>query len=695
MVKLLLGMLGLSTSLYISDALGSSKLQPGNSKGQTFVVEKAGELTGVSLGASVGRAGDLFVAIHSLKGNTPIGDPIAKDEIDLSQRKLTGIIPIEFENAVTLQPGKYALVLKTKTSDIVLSTNSADAYPKGNLIRNNQSTQGEWKPGNGKGIDLVMALEGSIELKIEPDGKSRTQNKELPIEPAEIQRHTNPDYTPIKGSQLPTKPNLVVCMVDDLGWNQIGVPQATMGTQQPLFTTPTLARMATEGLSFTYAYSQPNCAPTRAAMLSGQYPARVHNDVYVVGSLKRNGRGGISSEEARFTPPNQTEDVAAEAVTIAEALKENGYATAHIGKYHVGGHDGEETLPENVGFDINIGGFSQGHQPVCFARENGEGEWEFPKLGRGHFDRFGEPYTREYLKKYSFPKSLLGKPKHVSDALADAMEETIGKFAADSQPFYLQLHPYAVHGPVRSRPDLKTDANGNELAGFVSSIDLILTRLLKLLRDPNWDGDESDSIADHTLVLFTSDNGGTHGHNQPLRGKKGMFTEGGIRVPLIAYWPGVIPKNTVSEYRVHSVDYYPTLLELAGNTKPDPDKHPLDGFSFVDILLNPNSRRTRDPIFYFFPGYMDTRAQPCATVIDGKDKLIYFYESEKWELYNIETDISEQNNLIATDPNTASRLSLSLHSWLEQKHETWKPKYAIEKETGKPTGPPPIIQETP
>ena len=141
-------------------------------------------------------------------------------------------------------------------------------------------------------------------------------------------------------------------MVDDLGWNHIGVDQGTMGTHGKQYVTPNLAQLAKEGLSFTHAYAQPNCAPTRAAMLSGQYPARIHNDVYVVGNLNRNGRGGISKEKAKFVGPKQSEDVAAEAITIAEALKKNGYATAHIGKYHVGGHGGEATMPENVGFDI-------------------------------------------------------------------------------------------------------------------------------------------------------------------------------------------------------------------------------------------------------------------------------------------------------------------------------------------------------
>ena len=497
------------------------------------------------------------------------------------------------------------------------------------------------------------------------------------------------------------KPNLVVYMIDDLGWNQISAKQATMGTHTGSFITPNIEKIANHGLSFTHAYTQPNCAPSRAAMLSGQYPARINNGVYVVNSLNRNKKPGITREQAQFIGPNQRQDVAGEAITIAEALKKNGYNTAHIGKYHVGGHSGESTMPENQGFDINIGGYTQGHQPTCFAK-NGKDGWQFARLGRGDFDRFGEPYSESYVKKYGIPKSQMGKPKHVCDALADAMEETVGTLAAKAQPFYLQLHAYAVHGPVQSRPDLKEKAlknlptNGSpkqaNLAGFISGMDAVLGRLLYALEDPDNNGDTSDSIAKNTLILFTSDNGGTHFDNLPLRGVKGMFTEGGIRVPLIAYWPGVIQPNTVTDRMVHGIDFYPTLLELAGNSwLPPAKKHPLDGESFAKFLLNPQSQGKRSPIFYLFPGYMDVRAQPCVVTIDeikGKRyKLLYFYEADEWELYNLTNDIGEKTNLAKDMPDVSASLSKKIQAWLSQKHPTWRPKFPISKKSGAPALP--------
>ncbi len=501
-------------------------------------------------------------------------------------------------------------------------------------------------------------------------------------------------------AQAAEQPNIIIYMVDDLGWNHIGVEQGTMGTHGRQYVTPHLARLAKEGLSFTHAYAQPNCAPTRAAMLSGQYPARIHNDVYVVGNLNRNGKGGINKEQAKFIGPKQSEDVAAKAITIAESLKKNGYATAHIGKYHVGGHMGEATMPQNVGFDINIGGHSQGHQPSCFATKKNE-QWSFRGVGLGHFDRFGAPYSDAYVKRRGLTGELVGTPKHISDAVGDAMEETVGKLHATGKPFYLQFHTYAVHGPVRARPDLKKafqtkDGKQAEYLGFIAGVDENLKRMLDLLDDPNSDGDKSDSIANNTVVFFTSDNGGTHADNLPLKGKKGMLTEGGIRVPLIARWPGTIKPGTVSQRKIHCLDFYPTCLQLAGNKwRPDPKQHPLDGAPFVHVLRNPDTTEKRDPIFYLFPGYMDSRAQPTVVAIDdtttGRYKIYYYYEKDAWELYCLSDDPGEANNLIKKQPEIASELSAKIRGWLSQNHPTWKPKYPIVKSSGKPAGPPPLL----
>ena len=174
---------------------------------------------------------------------------------------------------------------------------------------------------------------------------------------------------------------------------------------------------------------------------------------------------------------------------------------------------------------------------------------------------------------------------------------------------------------------------------YVNELDAHVGSIVAHLNDPNDDGNTADSIANDTLIIFTSDNGGTHTDNLPLRGEKGMFTEGGIRVPLIAFWKGHLPAGQVSQRMVHAVDYYPTCLELAGGKwMPPNDVHPLDGESFLEELLQPGSDEDRGPVCYLFPGYLDQRAQPGAWVINEVDgsrfKASFDYEKNAWSLFN-------------------------------------------------------------
>lgn len=672
---------------------GVTLLEHGNSKGQTFQCDKAVELKSLALKLNeVTECKDITVQFLKLDGGVPVGDPL----FEVATKLPSGLvrdqtIQMTFDEPLALRQGTYAFLLSTEKSKLKFSLGSC--YSKGRLIRRNSATRGAWRPGRSvTSNDLIFSLDGlpmgpqqvTEASSLSPQSEVMNAGKGL-----SLKRYKNPKYQPGSLSEFEGKPNIIMVMVDDLGWNQIGVARATFSSNRPQYKTPNLSRLADEGLCFTNAYAQPNCAPTRAAMLSGQYPARIHNDVYVVGSLSRHGRGGVSRANAKFDAPRQSEDVAVEAVTVAEALKQHGYQTAHIGKYHVGGHEGAGTLPENVGFDINIGGFSQGHQPVCFSSKNGDGRWVFRGLGRGDLDRFAEPYDADYLRQHDFPLSLVGSPKHVSDAVGDAMEETVKALSADNAPFYLQVHPYAVHGPVQSRPDLKAASGNDAFYGFVRGVDSIVGRVLNVVEDPNGDGDHVDSIAERTLILFTSDNGGTHKDNLPLRGTKGMFTEGGIRVPLIARWLGKIPPATVTNRLVHTVDYYPTYLELSGGEwMPKAEEHPLDGISFAETLLDPDNAEREEPVFYLFPGYLDKRASPCVAVIDQIEgvqyKLLYYYEANAWMLYNVTEDINESTNLANDRPELLSRLAGRLREWLSQDHPTWKPKLPLVKETGMP-----------
>ena len=339
------------------------------------------------------------------------------------------------------------------------------------------------------------------------------------------------------------QPNIVFIMADYLDWNHLSASNGALGSARTYYHTPHLEQLAASGVSFTHCYAMPNCAPSRAAILTGQYPARSTNGVYSVHHLNRFPKG--EEETTPFVGGANRSDIAAAAITLGEALQMNGYTTAHIGKYHVGGHDDLATLPQHQGFDLNIGGNNEGSQrKSCFAMQDAEGHWYFHDVGDGAFDRFAAPYSAAYVQRHELPATLIGSAKHITDAQADAAESVIRQLAAGGKPFYLQLHTYAVHSKVIPRHDLLAEAAGRsmtlpepvpgatavaqykldrrqEYAAFVTGLDQAVGRVVQALRDPNNDGDEADSILANTIIVFTSDNGGTHDHNAPLKGKKG------------------------------------------------------------------------------------------------------------------------------------------------------------------------------
>jgi len=511
-----------------------------------------------------------------------------------------------------------------------------------------------------------------------------------------------------------SKPNIIVILADDLGWADVTGGQTTYGGGSDFYETPNIARLAKEGMAFSSAYTCPNCAPTRAALASGQYSTRTK--VYNVGDLNRR------SGKPKLVGPDQNEDVAASLTTIAEMLKSAGYVTAHAGKYHVGGHEGgEATLPLNSGFDVNYGGSSAGNPGNYFAKEKAPGVWEFHKSIGPELDEFAAPYDAAYATRYrswvspkkELPKSLYGTPKHVGDAVADAVLEFMERQTASGKPFYVQFHEYLVHTPRQGRPDLVTKYSAkqksapskmgqdrsDDYAAMVEQIDQCVGRVLAYLDDPDGDGNTSDSISTNTLVIFYSDNGGERGStsNTPLRGAKGMFTEGGIRVPLIVRMPGTVPSGTTNDSPVNMADIYPTLAEFAGAKLPNPEQQPLDGTSLRPLLTGRVKSLGERSLYWHFPGYLDDRAEPTSVImreLQGKRyKLLYFYESQKWSLYNLTDDLAEKTDLLAGGDDTTlrpvlSKLSKDLREWLDQTGAI----YPTERSTGE-TVPPPTPSE--
>jgi len=423
----------------------------------------------------------------------------------------------------------------------------------------------------------------------------------------------------------PRQPNFVFILADDLGWKDVGF----MGSEY--YETPVIDRLASQGMHFTNAYSNaPNCAPTRACLLSGQYGPR--HGVYTVGTPER---GETRLRKLIPTPNKITLDP--EIITIAEALKPAGYMSASIGKWHLG--DDPELGPVSQGFDVNIGGDHHGHPPA------------------GYFSPYQLPNLEE-----------APQGEYLTDRLTGEAVTFIRQNQA--QPFFLYLPHYAVHKPVQAPESLvdkyrgKPGSHGQnnpEYAAMIESVDTNVGRLLETL--------EELGLAEDTVVVFFSDNGG-HGNEtsmEPLRGSKGMIYEGGIRVPLIVRWPGHVAPGSVCQVPVIGLDFFPTILEMAGVTPPD---QTLDGESLVPLLQG-EQQIDRSALFWHFPAYLEPynddqwpwRITPCSAVRQGDWKLIELYEYETLELYHLSDDIREQHNLAKERPDKTRELLQVLRDW--------------------------------
>lgn len=423
------------------------------------------------------------------------------------------------------------------------------------------------------------------------------------------------------------KPNIVFILADDLGWKDVGF----MGSRY--YETPHLDRLAREGIVFTQAYTNgPNCAPTRASLMSGQYSPR--HGVYTVGSSERG-----KSQQRKLIPTKNKTTLDSSIVSLAEALKPAGYISASMGKWHLG--NDPELGPIGQGFDVNVGGYEAGH-------------------------------PKSYFSPYRNP-TLSDGPQ--GEYLTDRLTEEALKFIKDhrARPFFLYLPHYAVHTPLQAKKAMiekykqKTPSGGQgnpTYAAMIENLDRGVGRIMDTL--------DELKLADKTLVVFYSDNGGVKGITSmtPLRGGKGMLYEGGVRVPLAVRWPGRIRAGTTCDEPVISIDFYPTLLELAGLEKPQDSV--LDGTSIVPLLQGlalPSARA----LFWHFPAYLQGKAdgardpyfrtRPAGAIRHGQWKLIEYFEDGTLELYNIREDIGEARNLADQFPEATRRMHQMLRDW--------------------------------
>ncbi len=442
------------------------------------------------------------------------------------------------------------------------------------------------------------------------------------------------------------RPNFVIFIIDDLGWTDTGAYGSTF------YETPNIDQLADAGVRFTQFYTaSPVCSPTRASFMTGKHPARLHLTNWIGG--EQNGKL-VQAEYLRQLP--------LEEVTFAEALREVGYATGFIGKWHLGA---ASFLPPDQGFDFALA-VNHAGQPGSYFYPYASGDWpatNVPDLEDGE--------QGEYL----------------TDRLTDEALKYIEQHRDTT--FLLVLSHYAVHTPLQSKPKLteKYEAKAARLptegpafmaegerattkarqdhpvyAGMIESTDQSVGRLLQAL-------DELD-LAARTVVVFVSDNGGlsTLGGtsrwmptaNPPLRAGKGWLYEGGVRVPLIIRWPGVVEGGRAVDEPATSMDLYPTLLDAAG-LPLRPEQHQ-DGLSLAPLLRG-HAALDRDRLFFHFPHYHGSGSRPSAAVRVGDYKFVEWFEDGRIELYDLQADIGESQDLARQMPELAAELHAILREW--------------------------------
>ena len=428
------------------------------------------------------------------------------------------------------------------------------------------------------------------------------------------------------------KPNILYIMIDDLGWMDLACQGATE------YHTPNIDRLARQGMRFTDAYAAaPVCSPTRAAAMTGLAPARLRITTHIPDRWSfYNGKTLGPGKSVNHLEPEYT--------TIAERLKKAGYGTAFIGKWHMAGtrwsDENRIYLPQNQGFDINIGGNNQG--------------------GPGGNGSFFDPYTLPNLKGR--------KPgQYMPDRLAEEAVDFMKKQKAAGKPFFVCLWNYTVHWPVEA-PDYlyKKYAAGKpnlhqKFQAMVEGMDIAVGKVLSEM--------DAMGITDETLVVFTSDNGPFIGDNgeitsaKPLKDAKGYLSEGGIRVPLIIRWPGKVKPGKLCSEPVVTMDFVPTFLDAVG---VDYRAGEFDGETLLP-LLKQSGKPARDAVYFHFPHYAFHRGNRMGSVIRSGDyKLIKFHKTGDIELYNLAADLGETKNLAKALPKVASRLSAQLDNWLTE-----------------------------
>ena len=421
------------------------------------------------------------------------------------------------------------------------------------------------------------------------------------------------------------RPNVVFLLADDLGWT------GTASFGSDFYETPNLDQLASEGTSFTNAYAACTvCSPTRASIMTGMYPARLQLTDFIAGQNR---------PYARMQVPDWTKGLKPELTTIAEAMKGGGYRTIHIGKWHLDFPEQGQQGPLTHGFDV--------------SHDKPEG-------------------TRGYYISDKTARDLKLKSNYSTDYLTEKAVEEIEQ--SNDAPFFMYFAYHTPHTPIQGREDLveyfksKVDPeaihNNPSYAAMVMSLDMSVGRVIESL--------EENGLRENTLVIFTSDNGGLtqrYGkrdfftENLPLRRGKGSAYEGGVRVPAIVSWPGVIDEGTRCDSPIMSIDYYPTLLDATGIDGIASHNEDLDGRSLLKLFTEPK-QKIRRKLFWHYPHYHAGGDGPYSAVRSGKWRLIEFHEKGKVELYDLSKDLGETYDRSDFNLKTRDQLKQALTKWL-------------------------------
>lgn len=451
------------------------------------------------------------------------------------------------------------------------------------------------------------------------------------------------------------QPNIILFLVDDMGWQDTSVPFADTATPlNRIYKTPNMERLAARGVKFTNAYACPVSSPSRVSLMTG---ANVTQHKVSNWTLEKDKPTDAPSRVLDFgvwnyngMSPEKSTPYAFHSKALPEILRENGYRTIIVGKAHLGALDTPAADPRGVGFDVNIAGHAAG------AMGSYLGEKNYGNKTAGGYDA---PWGVPSLEAYH------GSDTFLTEALTLEATKQVDSAIKDAKPFFLYMSHYAVHAPFaadrrfyQNYLDAGLSKKEAEFASLVEGMDKSLGDLMKLVDDRG--------IAQNTIIIFMSDNGGYSvgrtAANAPLRGGKGACYEGGIREPMIVSWNGVARAGTINATPVIIEDFFPTILEMAGVKKYDTPQS-IDGRSFVRTLRSGKTGDTNRPLVFHFPNNWGERyadvGVPQSAIVEGDWKLVYTYESQTTELFNLKNDLSEKTNLAGDEKYDKIRIALA------------------------------------